>query len=195
LRRCVESRDDKVCRAPKTESAWRFLFDKSAGFGVLCKGVVCAAVWFCNGFPLRVGSQMLVNVFSVRRSCLTATIVACLGVALSNQTAEASCGDWLAGHQGPAVTQTNGAGSPEFAQTEPVSNVPVAPCHGPSCRSNPELPITPAPAPELPTHRDAGALCRLLGVAGGLEFEPFPAVADAAAASGYPLAIEHPPRV
>ena len=106
-----------------------------------------------------------------------------LGMAAGG-TAEASCGDWLAGHGDEPVVEN---------RTGPTS--PAIPCNGPSCRRSREnLPIAP-----LSPSRQFEQPERWLTVFEDLSSRPvlvtaLPGEVGASAIDGLRPAIDRPPR-
>jgi hypothetical protein len=122
-----------------------------------------------------------------------AAVAACY--ALSATSAFATCGDWLAHAETPAIEESvrheadNAADSPT---TEDVSE--SKPCSGPFCEGTPSLPAAPVPAP-APTVVDQFA--SLQEIAEGSEHDGDSSRrvdSGATALPGFLMPIEHPPR-
>jgi hypothetical protein len=121
-------------------------------------------------------------------------------VGLAPHVARATCGDWTAQVAYPNVTPKAGGISrkalvPVSTMLAPSNHEPMrAPCRGPNCRSAPH-----EPAPVVPvtsTRIDSGLLAM------DSEFDSLmpevcsPVASDGARPTkGFPLGIEHPPRV
>jgi hypothetical protein len=132
------------------------------------------------------------------RSCgAAALLVLSAVIALGSlESAEASCGDWLVGHDMPAHAAELAGGDNGAAAAEPAG-VPARrrPCNGPSCGRAPVLPLAPSEAPSAPIDLDRAALFASLAPVD-------PATAGAWLVLDEPLSIpavsgppERPPRV
>ncbi len=86
----------------------------------------------------------------------------------SSQSAEASCGDWLVGHDRPSQAAEADAGNRADAgnavdaanagEATPIEAPRRRPCNGPSCRRAPVAPLAPSDAPTVPIELDRAAL-------------------------------------
>lgn len=74
----------------------------------------------------------------------------------SFQSAEASCGDWLVGHDMPSHAPDVDAGN--AAAATPTEAPRHRPCSGPSCGRAPVAPLAPSDAPTVPIELDRAAL-------------------------------------
>lgn len=128
------------------------------------------------------------------RRLLMAVAVAWLGVFLSSQPSFASCGDWL-DSSGDQMADHGASRSTENGTGTDSPQAPRPPCNGPSCRGNQDLPIVPAPVPQVPTHRDYAALNRIADWDSARVPQVWGSERDAVALAGYPLGIEHRPRI
>lgn len=96
------------------------------------------------------------------RSCGLVVVVACLALG-TFQSAQASCGDWLVGHDMPAHAQEVTAGDVgETASAKPAPAPRRRPCNGPSCGRAPIAPLAPSEAPTTPLELDRDALLSAL---------------------------------
>jgi hypothetical protein len=96
------------------------------------------------------------------RSCgiVAALVLMALG---SFQSAQASCGDWLVGHDMPAHAPDVTAGDVgETASAKPAPAPRRRPCNGPSCGRAPIPPLAPSEAPTTPLELDRDALLSAL---------------------------------
>ena len=145
---------------------------------------------------MRPASQHLLS--RLLRSCGIVAVLALIALG-SSESSEASCGDWLVGHDMPSQTAEVDAGN--FADAgKAAASIPIEaprrrPCNGPSCGRAPVAPLAPSDAPTLPIELDRAALLSSLlpvdaSTAGAWlvidEFLSIPAI------SGPP---ERPPRV
>ena len=92
------------------------------------------------------------------RSCgvVAALVLMALG---SLQSAQASCGDWLVGHDMPAHAPEMAAGDADAAAVAKPAEAPRRrPCNGPSCGRAPVAPLAPSEAPTTPLELDRAAL-------------------------------------
>lgn len=136
-------------------------------YGVRFRGPrVCGALrtrplgWFMDGLR-----RML-----LQRSgcCLAVLLLACL-VGPATRSANASCGDWLAGHPVPSAAERQPVGRPVLTREaalfdagateafrdlagQPALRAPAGQparprCNGPACSRRPDLPLTPTTAP------------------------------------------------
>jgi hypothetical protein len=92
------------------------------------------------------------------RSCgIVAVLV--LIVLGSVQSAQASCGDWLVGHDMPAhAPQLASAAEAGGNQAKPAEAPRRRPCNGPSCGRAPVAPLAPSEAPTISPDLDRAAL-------------------------------------
>jgi len=75
------------------------------------------------------------------------------------RSAEASCGDWLVGHDMPAQASEVSDGSPSSSAPRPADAAPRRrPCNGPSCGRAPVAPLAPSEFPTTPLDLDRDAL-------------------------------------
>jgi hypothetical protein len=85
-------------------------------------------------------------------------VVACLALG-TLQSAQASCGDWLVGHDMPAHAPDVTAGDAgETAAAKPAQAPRRRPCNGPSCGRAPVAPLAPSEAPTTPLELDRDGL-------------------------------------
>ena len=89
------------------------------------------------------------------RSCGIVAVLALVAVG-SSRSAEASCGDWLVGHDLPSQAADMDAGNP--AAATPIEAPRRRPCNGPSCGRGPVAPLAPSDAPTVPIELDRAAL-------------------------------------
>ena len=145
---------------------------------------------------MRPASQHLLS--RLLRSCGIVAVLALIALG-SSESSEASCGDWLVGHDVPAQVAKADAGNAVDAgkagAATPTEAPRRRPCNGPSCGRAPVAPLAPSDAPTLPIELDRAALLSSLlpvdaSTAGAWlvidEFLSIPAI------SGPP---ERPPRV
>ena len=94
------------------------------------------------------------------RSCGIVVVLAL--IALGSQSAEASCGDWLVGHDMPSqaaeVDAGNAVDAANAGEATPIEAPRRRPCNGPSCGRAPVAPLAPSDAPTLPIELDRAAL-------------------------------------
>jgi len=93
------------------------------------------------------------------RSCGIVVAIAFLALG-TFQSAQASCGDWLVGHDTPAHAPelTSGRGA-AGDQANPADAQPRRrPCNGLSCSRAPVAPLAPSEAPITPLDLDRAAL-------------------------------------
>lgn len=80
----------------------------------------------------------------------------------SSESAVASCGDWLVGHDRPSQAAEADAGNRADAgnagEATPIEAPRRRPCNGPSCRRAPVAPLAPSDAPTVPIELDRAAL-------------------------------------
>jgi len=95
------------------------------------------------------------------RSCGIVAVLALIALG-SSESAEASCGDWLVGHDVPAhaaeADAINPADAGNAAAATPAEAPRRRPCNGPSCGRSPVAPLAPSDAPTLPIELDRAAL-------------------------------------
>ena len=95
------------------------------------------------------------------RSCGIVVVLALIALG-SSQSAEASCGDWLVGHDMPSQTAEVDAGNladaGKAAASIPIEAPRRRPCNGPSCGRAPVAPLAPSDAPTVPLELDRAAL-------------------------------------
>ena len=151
---------------------------------------------------MRPASQHLLS--RLLRSCGIVAVLALIALG-SSESSEASCGDWLVGHDMPsqaaevdagnAVDAINPVDAGKAGAATPTEAPRRRPCNGPSCGRAPVAPLAPSDAPTLPIELDRAALLSSLlpvdaSTAGAWlvidEFLSIPAI------SGPP---ERPPRV
>ncbi|MDQ3333489.1 MAG: hypothetical protein M3552_23065 [Planctomycetota bacterium] len=130
-------------------------------------------------FPI---PQTFPNVIRPRRILTLAVFV---WGAMSAAEANASCGDWLAGHD--ESTQSAGDGS--------RNSTPDVPCHGPNCRQNrQDLPIVPTgPSRQLERPERWFWLSEALAAQPPL-MTALPVEAAPATIDGFRPSIDRPPR-
>jgi hypothetical protein len=114
---------------------------------------------------MRPASQHLLS--RLFRSCGIVVVLALVALG-SLQSAEASCGDWLVGHDVPAQAAEADAINPADAgNAVDAANAGAAtpteaprrrPCNGPSCGRAPVAPLAPSDAPTVPLELDRAAL-------------------------------------
>ncbi len=92
------------------------------------------------------------------RSC--GVVVALVLIALGSfQSAQASCGDWLVGHDMPAhASEVTAGDAGETSAAKPAESPRRRPCNGPSCGRAPVAPLAPSEAPTTPLELDRAAL-------------------------------------
>ncbi len=145
---------------------------------------------------MRPASQHLLS--RLLRSCGIVAVLALIALG-SSESSEASCGDWLVGHDVPAqvakADARNAVDAGKAGAATPTEAPRRRPCNGPSCGRSPVAPLAPSDAPTLPIELDRAALLSSLlpvdaSTAGAWlvidEFLSIPAI------SGPP---ERPPRV
>jgi hypothetical protein len=77
-----------------------------------------------------------------------AFIVAVIGAAASSPEVKAGCGDYVhVGGAAPQAEMTANHAHSDAAPFDVAHQSGGAPCHGPSCRQNPLVPLDPAPGP------------------------------------------------
>ena len=92
------------------------------------------------------------------RSCGIVAVLALLALG-SSESAEASCGDWLVGHDLPDhAPQLISAVETGSNQAKPAEAPRRGPCNGPSCGRAPVAPLAPSEAPTTPPDLDRDAL-------------------------------------
>ena len=95
------------------------------------------------------------------RSCGIVAVLALIALG-SSESAEASCGDWLVGHDVPVQAAEADAINPADAgnagAATPIEAPRRRPCNGPSCGRSPVAPLAPSDAPTLPIELDRAAL-------------------------------------
>lgn len=155
---------------------------------------------------------MISSVFWKFRCPLTAIIAAASIVALANRSADASCGDWLARHASePADADSVDRTVPDDVQIPlprdpqlsrdvqlqlPLGReLPSGPCTGPFCERDSQGPVSPPSTPAPTSDREHVALDVLAALNLGQRCLPYATAEAAFVQSGYPLVIEHPPRV
>jgi hypothetical protein len=151
-------------------------------------------------FWLRVDPQAFPNMPRIHLIVLFLTSCA-IGVAgLAASVARATCGDWTVNVADPAVTAKSGGISGKAVVSVSTMLAPSnheamqVPCHGPNCRSAPHEP-TPV-APVTSSRIDSGLLTVYCGFDSSMPEVCSPVANDGARPTkGFPLGIEHPPRV
>lgn len=113
--------------------------------------------------------------------------------AASGSTAQASCGDYLAGHgRHPSLTARETV--PIQPSQPPASPLSKIPCNGPECQKTPSQPLAPAPV-QLSQHETHQLVCL---VAKLTLTTAKPTLADVdyleQPRAGELKSIEHPPR-
>ena len=111
----------------------------------------------------------------------------------SASSAQASCGDYLLGHD--SARSMPAASHAEADQTGPSSRPNhQVPCHGPGCQKAPTEPLSPVPARiTVPDHDRLGCLTDKLPLPTS-DRPLFEGDRPATRALGHPMCIEHPPR-
>jgi hypothetical protein len=114
---------------------------------------------------MRPASQHLLS--RLLRSCGIVAVLALIALG-SSESAEASCGDWLVGHDVPAqATEADAINPADAGNAVDAANAGAAtptaaprrrPCNGPSCGRSPVAPLAPSDAPTLPIELDRAAL-------------------------------------
>ena len=83
----------------------------------------------------------------------------------SLQSAQASCGDWLVGHDMPAPSPDVTSGEADDAATAKLARpLRRRPCNGPSCGRAPVAPLAPSEATSPPDLERAAVLSSLAPV-------------------------------
>ncbi|MEI8368541.1 MAG: hypothetical protein WCJ31_08905 [Planctomycetia bacterium] len=97
--------------------------------------------------------------------CCGIVVVLALMALGSHQSAQASCGDWLVGHDMPAHSPdvTSGKADDDDA-AEPGQPLRRRPCNGPSCGRAPVAPLAPSEATSPPDLERAALLSNLAPV-------------------------------
>ena len=92
--------------------------------------------------------------------CCGIVVVLALMALGSLQSAQASCGDWLVGHDMPAHSPAVTANEAPDAATANKLAQPLRrrPCHGPSCNRAPVAPLAPSEAPTSTPDLERAAL-------------------------------------
>jgi hypothetical protein len=122
-----------------------------------------------------------------------AAVAACY--ALSAASAHATCGDWLAHPEPPAIEEAVDQPADDASDaTTPNEDQGSKPCSGPFCDEAPQLPAAPVPAP-VPTVVDQFASLQY-AAEGDCRDSASSGRADerVAALPGFLMPIEHPPR-
>lgn len=119
-----------------------------------------------------------------------------MGVMLCAAEAQASCGDWLAGHEMEHPAAVDVTDQQEMAETFPNRPAPSqTPCQGPGCRNAPSAPAAPsAPVDASSLDRPEGMWSRLGEVTLSSERRTADHGSRVASAAGFPQRVERPPR-
>ena len=97
--------------------------------------------------------------------CCEIVVVLALMALGSLQSAQASCGDWLVGHDMPAHSPDVTSGEADDAATaKPGQPLRRRPCNGPSCGRAPVAPLAPSEATNPPDLERAALLSNLAPV-------------------------------
>jgi hypothetical protein len=92
------------------------------------------------------------------RSCGAVVVIAVWALG-TFQSAHASCGDWLDGHDLPSPAPVVAAGDAAGTGTAKPATAPRRrPCNGPSCGRAPAAPLVPSEAPTASPDLDRAAL-------------------------------------
>jgi hypothetical protein len=125
--------------------------------------------------------------------CLLLVAIAMVFATSAGSTAQASCGDYLMGHESHHLRST---GSNQVARPDSSSETPRPrrPCDGPGCQNVPIQPNAPAPfpVPAVDTQQ-TGCLAATLQLSLAKQNLPN-AEHDERSRSGELRTIEHPPR-
>jgi len=98
------------------------------------------------------------------RSCGIVVVLALMALG-SFQSAQASCGDWLVGHDMSAhAPEMNAVEAEATATAKPAQPLRRRPCHGPSCGRAPVAPLAPSEATSPPDLERAAVLSNLAPV-------------------------------
>ena len=91
--------------------------------------------------------------------CCGIVVVLALMTLGSLQSAQASCGDWLVGHDMPAHSPDVTSGEADDAATAKLAQpLRRRPCNGPSCGRAPVAPLAPSEAPTSSPDLERAAL-------------------------------------
>ena len=97
--------------------------------------------------------------------CCGIVVVLALMALGSLQSAQASCGDWLVGHDMPAPSPDVTSGEADDAATAKLARpLRRRPCNGPSCGRAPVAPLAPSEATSPPDLERAAVLSSLAPV-------------------------------
>lgn len=97
--------------------------------------------------------------------CCGIVVVLALMALGSLQSAQASCGDWLVGHDMPAHSPDVTSGEADDAATAKLAQpLRRRPCNGPSCGRAPVAPLAPSEASSPPDLERAALLSNLAPV-------------------------------
>lgn len=133
-------------------------------------------------FPVRLTLASRSSVSPVA-SAVLAGIVALAGLVSGGRAAEASCGDWLAGHQrsadSPAVPLADVEARETVTNPRPADLPRWPHCDGPACRGVPFLPVLPRESPVDAPRLDPADLVSALIPDRRRVDRPSPAVNDA----------------
>lgn len=124
------------------------------------------------------------------------------GILLAGGDVEASCGDWLVDHSKSMTNQSETDKNAQSTQASEKAQQPAVPlskrpCDGPGCRQAPLPPIAPpAPLNTVQVRNDGVLAHRLALLESGRKLRDWATAyeANAAALSGFPLRIDHPPQ-
>ncbi|MGA0039548.1 MAG: hypothetical protein ACO3NZ_06850 [Pirellulales bacterium] len=130
------------------------------------------------------------------------SIIGCCAVCcclLTLKQADASCGDWLAGHADSASAHESPTGDSgnmiaDAADPQSERSAPSRPCSGPSCRQAPAFPLIPTDAPGVPLELERDAVLRACGSELSLHAHATILVDDVLFSSASADQLERPPR-
>lgn len=135
---------------------------------------------------------------AVVRSIICCCAVCCCLLTLKK--ADASCGDWLAGHSENASVHESPTGDfgnmiADAADPQSERSAPTRPCSGPSCRKAPAFPLIPTDAPGVPLELERDAVLWARGSELSLHAHATILVDDVLFSSASADRLDRPPRV